>query len=1117
MSPSNHATEAQNRAADPGQSTWVSANAGSGKTRVLTDRVARLLLHRVPPQKILCLTYTKAAASHMQNQLFARLGSWVMLPDDKLRETLIALGESHEGISAEDLRIARTLFAAALETPGGLKIQTIHSFCASLLRRFPLEAGVSPQFQEMDDRSGRVLRADILDHLADQADATAFDGMAAYLTGENTEKLTQEITKHRDAFMPARTEKDIWQLFGLRRGYDEESYLSEVFPVGSGDLLKTLKQALEGGSINDQKAAAKIAKLDTASLGMGAAEVLEGIFLFGSTAKNPNAAKIGTFPTKDTRDLLAGSMDEINQLMSLFEQARPTRLSLKAAQKTWALHRFACAFLPEYAARKQMRGWLDFDDLILKARNLLTRSGMAQWVLFKMDGGIDHILVDEAQDTSPEQWDVIAALAEEFHAGLGARDAERTLFIVGDEKQSIYSFQGADPLAFERMRQHFDSRLTEAGSNLWQRDLLYSFRSSAAVLDLVDRVMEGAGQDIPTKTLHRAFHDQLPGRVDLWPFIPTPEKPEKPDWFEPVDTPALNDPMVDLANRIAGHIKSLIDSGQSLDTTKGPRKVSAGDFLILVQRRSALFHLIIKALKTAGLPVAGADRMKIGANLAVRDLTALLAFLETPEDDLALACALRSPLFGISEQDLFTISHGRKGWLWAHLRALDADYADVVSTLKDLRNQADFLRPYELLERVLTRHDGRSRLKARLGPEAEEGIDALLSQALDYEQMEPPTLTGFLGWMSTDDSDLKRQMDTHATEIRVMTVHGAKGLEAPIVILPDTAKRDIRIDNNLIPLATGAIAWKPLADDSPPLVQDAVQALRQAQAEERLRLLYVAMTRAENWLIVCGAGEAGKDLDSWYNRIAAACETLPTLPLDVGFGAGKRYQSENWKDVEIDGVDCDATPQPALPDWVSTPAPTVERPMAPLSPSDLEGAKVVTGAGAGLDQEAAMLRGTYVHLLLEHLPSVSPEAREELAKRLLPGTVEPADFEDILNEAISVLTKSDLDFLFKPDVLAEVSLSFDIDGIPYLGVIDRLVVLPDRILAIDFKTNAVVPERPQDIPEGILRQMAAYHAGLSQLWMDRNIEVAILWTRTAEMMVLPHDIVTNTRAIPTIS
>jgi ATP-dependent helicase/nuclease subunit A len=360
---------------------------------------------------------------------------------------------------------------------------------------------------------------------------------------------------------------------------------------------------------------------------------------------------------------------------------------------------------------------------------------------------------------------------------------------VGDKKQSIYSFQGADVAAFDRMRDHFASRLS-GGRGLADSALEHSFRSSPAILEVVDQTFtEAQHQALGGGSHHLAFNEGLPGRVDIWPVIEKEEKAEPGPWFEPIDTPHPEDPNVVLARNISEWIRDRVKGGEQIQTAKeGPRPIHFGDFLILVQRRSDLFHEIIRACKSLGLPIAGADRLKLGGELAVKDLTALLSFLDTPEDDLSLAAILRSPLCGWTETELFRLAHPRRGYLWEALRD-NPGHAETLAFLNDMRSQADFLRPYDLIERVLHRHDGRRKLIGRLGPEAEDGIDELLGQALSYEASEVPSLTGFLTWMETDEVEVKRQLDGEGHRIRVMTVHGAKGLEAEIVILPDTVRR----------------------------------------------------------------------------------------------------------------------------------------------------------------------------------------------------------------------------------------------------------------------------------------------------------------------------------------
>ncbi len=1090
------AAQRQIEAADPTRNTWLSANAGSGKTRVLTDRVARLLLSGVEPQHILCLTYTKAAASEMQNRLFKRLGEWAMKPDGDLRAALGDLGEAD--LSPLRLQRARQLFARAIETPGGLRIQTIHSFCASLLRRFPLEAGVPPGFAEMDDRAARHMRAEIVEELADGPAAPVVRRLTEVQNGEDFGTLVEQIASHRAAFSKTLTLAEIWPIFGLPAGFTLGDILADVFFGDEAVWMSGVVSILANGSKSDAKAAETLRALDLRIPNSTTLMALEDCLLNkGGSADTSKhyAAKIGSFPTKPIQPLLGDLIDPLNNLMARVEAARSKRVALMAAEKTLALHEFAARFLPEYASRKAARGLLDFDDLISRAKALLTDPALAAWVLYRLDGGIDHILVDEAQDTSPEQWQLIEALAAELIAGEGANTRPRTLFVVGDKKQSIYSFQGADVAAFDRMRGHFDSRLA-GGPGLASSALEHSFRSSPAILNVVDQTFTPAqAQALGGGSHHLAFNDHLPGRVDIWPVIEKEAKDDPGPWFEPIDTPHPEDPNVVLARRISEWIRDRVAGGEQIPTAKGPRPIHFGDFLILVQRRSDLFHEIIRACKSLELPIAGADRLKLGGELAVKDLTALLAFLDTPEDDLSLAAVLRSPLCGWSEADLFRLAHPRKGYLWEALRD-HPGHAATLDFLNDMRGQADFLRPYDLIERVLHRHDGRRKLIGRLGPEAEDGIDELLGQALSYETLEVPSLTGFLTWMETDEVEVKRQLGGEGHRIRVMTVHGAKGLEAEIVILPDTCDRSPQDRDQIYRIPDGPPVWKVAKEESPPLVASERAARQARDAAERLRLLYVAMTRARCWLVIAGAGKTEQS-ECWHSLIRQGIEAAGAVPTT---GGTLRHQAGVWPPAEARVPTAETTVAP--PVWANFPAPDTNRPLQVLSPSDLGGAKALPGEPAWPEAEAKA-RGTALHLLLERLPGLPPTDWPAAAASLLEATYT----DDALAQAQHVLNHPDLLPLFGSDTLAEVAVSAPWGDRTLAGTIDRLVVTPDRVLIIDYKSNAVVPDRPEAIPEGILRQLGAYAHMLGQIYPDRRIETAILWTRAPGLMVVNPDIV----------
>ncbi len=1100
------ATFAQVVAANPRNSTWLSANAGSGKTRVLTNRVARLLLQGCDPRNILCLTYTKAAASEMQNRLFQTLGDWAMRSDAELREALEEMGET----PPEDLSRARTLFARAIEVPGGLRIQTIHALCASILRQFPLEGGVSPQFREMDDASRNALIEGVLDNLAVKRPAVLSE-VSVFYSDENLVGLGRMVSSRADDFVITRSHGDIYRKFGVPENLTMEAILESVFLPGDLEMVREIAIALaQGGSSNDVKDSGKLADLPDKPT-LAALEILEDVFLFKSGA-SASCARIGKFPTKTGAALpeVAIRLPQLHDLMQRVEDARRDRIAMVAAEKTAAIHQFAQAFLPAYEKAKQDRGVLDFDDLIRRTRDMLDGPAL-RWVLYRLDGQIDHILVDEAQDTSPAQWAIIRSLTD---AMIDDDGRERTLFVVGDKKQSIYSFQGADAEGFDTKAGEFNQQL--AGT-LHSRELLHSFRSSSAILSLVDKVCEGL-DGVGEGVRHVAFHGDKPGRVDLLPLIPPPDDADEPAWYDPVDRPVDNAASVQLGKEVAKIIRQLLET----ETIKGKdgeiRRIEAGDIMILVQKRSAIFDQIIQACKAAELPIAGSDRLRIGAELAVRDLLALLSFLTLPEDDLSLAAVLRSPLFGWSERELYDLANVRtEKTIWAEIRRRGAEFPETFAILDKLRRKVDYLLPYEMLELILGEYRGREKLLARLGPEAEDGIDELLNQALIFEREEVPSITAFLTRVSSDDIEIKRDADSADHLIQVMTVHGAKGLERPIVILPDTTTERKEGRSGILRDEDGMPLLSLSKSESPAIVQDAKDERKRIESEERNRLLYVAMTRAESWLIVGGAGlkRGSKTEMNWHQTIQDGMERAGAgpSPLDP---QGLRLEHGDWPEaLEPRDLSGD-TGHNVGPDFLKNAAPLpIQTPM-PVSPSDLGGSKVL--GGGALAEDEAKRRGRQIHLLLEHLPGQRDP--ESVARRLLSHGADRADESEVpelFNQAMRNLTLHP--GIFGADALAEVDVSAHLPTLDarMSGTIDRLIVTPDKVQAIDFKTNSIVPERPEDTPDGLLFQMGAYLEALESIYPDRAIEVAILWTETCELMVLPHAIVRAALPNATIS
>ncbi|MEM1265350.1 MAG: double-strand break repair helicase AddA [Pseudomonadota bacterium] len=1074
------ATSLQRRAADPGASSWVAANAGSGKTRVLTDRVARLLLRGTAPDRILCLTYTKAAAAEMQTRLFRRLGDWAMMSDEALRAALADLGERTAAITDADLTRARTLFARALEAPGGLKIQTIHAFCDRLLRRFPLEAGVPPLFSVLDAEGTLELRRRLLDDIAEED--PSFARLAIALTASDPMPLLEAIERRRDDFWDPDTLDQRLAAWNRDASAERQDVVGALDPEGRSALQRIMTGST---SQRERRLAAALAAPTTDAL-------LDVLLKKDGTPVTHN------FPVKATRDAHADVIDLIDTLQRAAVSALDARRLAPVLDQTRLLHAFAQRYLARLNAAKAARGVLDFDDLIIRTQHLLRDAEAAAWVQYRLDGGIDHVLVDEAQDTSPAQWRVVSALTEEFFAGLSARETVRTVFVVGDIKQSIYSFQGADPRAFDEMRARYSAVLDAALIGLEECELLYSFRSAPPILKVVDAVFAPGGpHGLATPITHRAFHVDKPGRVELWPWIHPPDKPEDPPWDAPVDMPSPDAPRQKLAERIASWAEALLTSGRALPGTG--RRVRASDILILVRARGEVFNAVIAALKRVGLDVAGADRLALKDDLAARDLLSLLRFLASEDDDLALAELLRSPLGGVSEGELFALAHGRSGTLWQRLR-VSAEHSDLAKWLGALRDSADFERPYEILSRALGVYGGRQRLLARLGPEAAEGIDALLDRALAYERSDAPTLVGFLAWLDAGDAEIKREAGGEGGGIRVMTVHGAKGLEAPIVVLPDTG--DPRLGSKRGPFLDlhGTLLARPPAAQTPACLEKAVAAEDARTRAEHWRLLYVALTRAESWLVIAGAGELKERPETeWYTAVRDALAPHGAMTED-----GTLTLDARWDDA----------PAPAEPRASVAPAPP---PLEPLPPPPVAPAVILPSAvgahGSGGDApESARRRGVWLHAALE------TEGRAEDALRALADPPPEVEIGALAAEASAVRAAPHLAWIWTMTGRSEVPVAGRVAALgdrPIRGRIDRVLVGSD-IWAIDFKSSRAVPDRPEEISGAILAQMALYRAALAEIWTDRTVRTGIVWTAQTRFMEVPHALVTAAWALEAV-
>ncbi|HWW55352.1 MAG TPA: UvrD-helicase domain-containing protein, partial [Sphingopyxis sp.] len=863
----------QQAAAEPDEHVWLGASAGTGKTQVLSARVLRLMLAGVAPDAILCITFTKAGAAEMAHRIHDRLALWVRMDDADLRVDLNALGADWQQPGILDR--ARSLFATVIDSaPGAIRVQTIHSFCQTLLASFPLEAKIMPGFRALEEGEAAELQRQVMGELLGQAgaDGDAMRGQAAMLSrrmGQDAAMAFLVRCAHafaapfRERILPPRRH-DLRAALGLPDG-DAEAWLIQRLGAGAiadADIAAIAAVGRGWGSATGVARAETMAAWLRADVAARAAML--GDVLGAIVKKDGDIAAHYLTPGKQMGDCLGSAECVAAAIGELMATMRAMQVADELAE-AWDL---GSRFAEAYALAKREDGLADFDDLIAIAGSLLRLGQFGEWVRFKLDQRTDHILVDEAQDTNTRQWAIVAALAEEFFAGTGAKDERvRTMFTVGDRKQAIFGFQGTEPASFEAARIRFGEWAADGGQPFAQVDLVTNYRSSPAVLDVVDAWVAGGGTELmglaSDEPPHLPFRSEHPGRVELWQPLPVGRAlAAEGESDEPVDEDAgeggdplapANDPAsLRLSRALADEVQDWIVHG------KDGRSVAPGDILILVRRRRDLAARIVARLQSLGVPVAGVDRFALTQPLGVQDLLSAMRFAVQPLDDLNLASLLVSPLIGWSQDDLFAFAHGRgKRALWERLRDREAEVpAGTMAALRHLLGMADFTTPYRFLDRVLSGPmQGRRRLYARLGREARDPIDELLNQALNFERQHTPSLLAFLSEVEASRADIKRQTEARSDVVRVMTVHGSKGLQAPIVILADATddpvQRQRGFDLSLEGWDRLPVFGLPKEERHGPIAA-AHDAKAAAEIEEHWRLLYVAMTRAEELLVVAG-------------------------------------------------------------------------------------------------------------------------------------------------------------------------------------------------------------------------------------------------------------------------
>ena len=1123
-------------AADPDVHAALSASAGTGKTQVLTARVLRLLLQGARPESILCLTFTKAAAAEMANRIGERLASWVRLKRTELWSDLEALGERPNERLIER---ARQLFARVLDCPGGLKIQTIHSFAQSLLASFPAEAGIPPGFQPIEGRAEQELvrrtLADLMAAAEERGDESLIrdvQRLSRRLGEAGAVEYLQACARKSEAMQALGTPDSIEA--ALRRIMDlPDESLEDYIARQCGD---------EGFDCDLLRAVADANRKWGTSTGLGHAELIDtwlSLTPIERAARLDELRKV-VLTERDTLKVSTGQTRAepyyeeqagrlANLIAGLLRIQNGTRLAADMAAGLRAGQRFATA----YADAKRRAGVADFNDLIEWARELLAQPGMGDWVRYKLDLQIDHVLVDEAQDTNAAQWEIIDRLVEEFFTGSSeSEDRHRTLFMVGDLKQAIYGFQGTDPKRFEEARREFKRRAdalrdTEDSFDLFRRQarefrdlsIAASFRSSQPILDLVDAVIGTLGHsalalgDPPPP--HVAHHSDRHGLVELWAPFAFEESADDSDegeerWISLRDR--------HYAGALADRIKQMVDEKEMLASTGRP--LAPGDILVLVRSRGELASLIVSRLFSAGVPVAGVDRLHLHEPLAVQDLLAAIKFAVQPNDDLSLACLLVSPLIGWDQDELRALAFDRPGSLWRELRGRSGErqaFGEAHDALQELLRLADFITPSRFLETILSGPmDGRRKIYGRLGMAARDPIDELMNSALEFERNEIASLDRFLAWFSRGTVDVQRDPGQPANEVRVMTVHGAKGLEAPVVIVADATADPMRLGRTPLTLPHAiegqqAPLLRPKKDERCSPFAEVIEAEERRDLEEHWRLLYVALTRAADRLIVSGVrpkerkdGADPRPANCWHRIVEQAMISVGAANVEPGqSGAVLRYSSGPPAGAKRTRPRT-KTPAIAVPDWARRAAPPESRPPRPLAPSALALDDEAAPAPSA-QMRAAARRGTLIHQLLERLAGVSLQTRAGAALRWLEqsaGIADEGERTELADQVCRILSDAQFSDLFGPGSLGEAPLAATLpDGRVVSGTVDRLLVEQDRVSVIDFKTGRP-PASRDEIPRYHLEQMKAYVAALEVIFPGREVRASLLYTAGPAMFEL---------------
>jgi ATP-dependent helicase/nuclease subunit A len=1063
-------------ALDPQNSVVVEACAGSGKTWLLVSRIVRLLLDGVQPGEILAITFTRKAAQEMQ----ARLHEWLHLlavqNDDSVRQFLHE--RALDDIDDAMLSRARGLYRDALLAQPVITISTFHGWFMQIIQRAPLNAGVPVGMQLLERTS--ALRdeawqafADSLRAAPDGETAQAMQWLFAEYGLHSTRALLENFVHKRAEWWAYSAGQEDTVAWAIDQLHTELGVDSDADPIAIAcadaalqDAVHAFARALATGTEVQYNNANKL---------QVAWEVIDPHQRFAalSLALYTQADEPRSFkPTKkqDAESFLFAR----DVLFDKLQAVRNELTELAALRMNQAALHCGAALLEHYQELKLRSQQMDFTDLEWQVCRLLNQSDCAEYMQYKLDSRYRHVLLDEFQDTNPLQWQIL----QSWFAAAAAVDSRPTVFVVGDPKQSIYRFRRADARLFEGVRKFLQA---EFGAHyLTQNE---TRRNSPVVLSAVNSVFSEHPEGFVDFEEHIAHHKNLPGHVEVLPLavVENAEPVVSPDGQfslrNPLTTPRdeeKNGSREIEAEQFAAHIANIVANWSVQGEGDTMRRAECGDIMVLVRKRTHL-RVYEHALRARHIPFLTSRRGGLLDTLEAEDIQALLTFLITPFADLELAQALRSPLFACSDEDLMLLAEDAEGSWWARLQRIahagvaSAELERAQRLLKDWLQLADKLPVHDLLDRIYFEGDLLHRYAAALPAELYEtvraNLQAFMEIALNVDAGRYPSLPRFLAELrelraAENESPDEGKVGEVGNALRIYTVHEAKGLEAPIVWLLDANDTQRKADSYSV-----LLDWQPNeprpahfslfsdkrgrgAKRTPYFEADEAYARR-----EEMNLLYVAMTRAKQALLVSGNGEPAEE--SWYGRIAATAQSGENSLL-----AEDSYPLSRHLDTEREG-ERSAAELIAL----RLPIPTGQRTARTTS-----------------EQQ----RGTWLHALLQHL--VLPQAVSDMGELQQRCGIPSNEMDTLWLQAQHLLSLPQLQRYFDPQYYRNAC-----NEMPYVNArgelkrIDRLVEFDDEVWVLDYKTGA----KPDVAP--YRTQMREYRTAMQAVYAGKTVRCALLF------------------------